>query len=191
TPAAVTHASKLLEQSGFRIEPFKFHSLDRVLDLWWFFFATVISQLFLEATAGKDAELSPTFLEYMQFARPATPTTMLDFIAKSAARDLERTRILKAMEDVPVLLSPVCSAEAFRHGEGTWRSPYGYREPMRHSQWLTLAGLPGLTVPVTTSADGLPIGVQLIGRPFSEELLFSIAEALELARGPWQPPPSV
>jgi Asp-tRNA(Asn)/Glu-tRNA(Gln) amidotransferase A subunit family amidase len=133
----------------------------------------------------------------LQAARPETPTPLLDFIAKSTARDLERARILKAMEDVPVLLSPVCSAPAFRHGEGTWRSRPGkgrsekiggYREIMRHSQWLNLAGLPGLTVPINISSDGLPIGIQLIGRPFSEELLLTIAESLELARGPWQPP---
>ena len=189
TASAVSHAAKLLEQSGFLVEPFQLHNLDRVLDLWWFFFGTFISQLFAQAVAGKESQLSRIFLEYLQFARPETPTTMLDFVAKSTARDLERARILKAMEDVPVLLAPVCATPAFRHSEGTWRSPYGYRETMRHSQWLNLAGLPGLTVPIKTSADGLPIGVQLIGRPFSEELLLAIAEALELARGPWQPPP--
>lgn len=189
TLAAIDVAAKLLEQSGFRVEPFKLHSLDRALDLWWFFFGTFISQLFAGTVSGKESQLSPNFLEYMDFAHPATPTTLLDFVTKSTERDLERAGILKAMEEVPVLLSPVCSAPAFRHGEGTWRSPYGYRETMRHSQWLNLAGLPGLTVPVATSADGLPIGVQLIGRPFSEELLLTIAESLELARGPWQPPP--
>jgi len=125
----------------------------------------------------------------MNAARVASPIPMLEFVAKSAARDFERARILKAMEEVPVLLSPVSTTPAFRHGEGTWRSPYGYRETMRHSQWLNLAGLPGLTIPISTASDGLPIGVQLIGRPFSEGLLLSVAESLELARGPWQPPP--
>jgi amidase len=187
--AAVSRAAKLLEQSGFRVEPFKMHSLDRALDLWWFFFGTFISQLCAQATAGEESQLSPIFLDYMNEARPDAPTTMLEFVTKSAARDFERARILNAMEDIPVLLSPVSSAPAFRHGEGTWRSPNGYRETMRHSQWLNLAGLPGLTIPITTSADGLPIGVQLIGRPFSEELLLAVAESLELARGPWQPPP--
>src|SRR5579871_110649 len=187
--AVVTRTAKLLEQSGFRVEPFRLHSLDHVLDLWWFFFGTFISQLFAQAVAGKESQLSPIFLEYMQTARPETPTNMLDFVAKSTARDLERARILEAMEDVPVLVSPVSSAPAFRHGEGTWQSPSDYRETMRHSQWLNLAGLPGLTVPIATSAGGLPIGVQLIGRPFSEELLLSIAESVEVARGPWQPPP--
>jgi len=198
TLATVDRAAKLLEQSGFLIEPFQLHGLDRVLDLWWFFFGSVISQLFAQAVEGKGSQLSSNFLEYMQFAQPAAPTTMLDFAARSAARDLERARILEAMEDFPVLLSPVCSAPAFRHGEGTWRSGSGkdlsekiggYSETMRHSQWLNLAGLPGLTVPITTSTDGLPVGIQLIGRPFSEELLLTIAESLELARGPWQPPP--
>ncbi|HLZ11959.1 MAG TPA: amidase [Candidatus Acidoferrum sp.] len=187
--AAVSQAAKLLEQSGFRVEPFQMHSLDRALDLWWFFFGTFISQLFAQAVAGKESPLSPVFLDYMQAARPSAPTTMLEFVAKSTARDFERARILNAMEDFPVLLSPVSSAPAFLHGEGTWRSPSGYRETMRHSQWLNLAGLPGLAIPISTSSDGLPIGVQLIGRPFSEELLLAIAETLELARGPWQAPP--
>ncbi len=65
----------------------------------------------------------------------------------------------------------------------------GYRETMRHAQWLNLAGLPGLSVPISISSHGLPIGVQLVGRPLEEELLLAIAESLELSRGPWQPPP--
>jgi Asp-tRNA(Asn)/Glu-tRNA(Gln) amidotransferase A subunit family amidase len=196
--AAVNRAAKLLEQSGFRVEPFELRNLDRALDLWWFFFGPVIAQLFAQQIAGKESQLSPIFLDYLEAARTEAPTTMLEFITKSAARDFERARMLKAMENVPVLLSPVSSAPAFRHGEGTWRSGPaegpsekigGYRETMRHSQWLNLVGLPGLSIPISISSGGLPIGVELIGRPFEEELLFSVAESLELARGPWQPPP--
>jgi Asp-tRNA(Asn)/Glu-tRNA(Gln) amidotransferase A subunit family amidase len=186
---AIARAGTLLEQSGFRVEPFQLHSLDRTLELWWFFFGTVIAQLFAPMVDGKASQLSPIFLDYLEAAKADEPPTMLDFIAKSAARDAERARILKAMEDVPVLLSPVSSAPAFKHGEGTWCSPRGFRETMRHSQWLNLAGLPGLSVPMGTSPDGLPIGVQLIGRPLEEELLLFVAESLELSRGPWQFPP--
>ena len=187
--AAVARVGKLLEQSGFRVEPFQFHNLDRALELWWFFFGPVIAQLFAQQIAGKESQLSPIFLDYLEAARVEAPFTMLDFINKSAARDFERARILKAMENFHVLASPVSSVPAFHHGEGTWKSPHGYRETMRHSQWLNLAGLPGLSVPISTSADGLPIGIQLVGHPFSEELLLSVAESLELARGPWLPPP--
>jgi Asp-tRNA(Asn)/Glu-tRNA(Gln) amidotransferase A subunit family amidase len=187
--AAVAAAGKLLEQSGFRVEPFQFHNLDRAFELWWFFFGPVIAQLFEQQIAGKESQLSPIFLDYLEAAQVEAPFTMLEFINKSATRDFERARILKAMENFDVLLSPVSSASAFRHGEGTWQSPNGYRETMRHSQWLNLAGLPGLSIPMKVSSDGLPIGVQLIGHPFAEELLLSVAESLELARGPWQPPP--
>jgi amidase len=186
--AALNRAAKFLEQSGFQVEPFKLHSLDRALELWWFFFGTVIAQLFAPMVEGKESQLSPIFLDYLEAARTENPPSMLDFIAKSASRDAERKCILKAMEDIPVLLSPVSSAPAFKHGEGTWRSPNGFRETMRHSQWLNLAGLPGLSVPLGTSPEGLPIGVQLIGRPLEEELLLAVAESLELSRGPWQPP---
>jgi amidase len=187
--AAVQRAAKLLEQSGFHVEPFQLHSLDRAFDLWWYFFGPVIAQLFEPLVAGKESQLSPIFLDYLEAAREETPITMQDFVAKSAARDFERARILNAMQDVPVLLSPVSSAPAFRHGEGNWRPITGYRETMRHSQWLNLTGLPGLSVPFSISSEGLPIGVQLIGRPCEEELLLAIAESLEQARGPWQPPP--
>src|SRR5260370_23502890 len=60
---------------------------------------------------------------------------------------------------------------------------------MRDSQWLNLAGFPGVSVPVAHSNEGLPIGVQIIGRPFEEDLILKGAEAIEDARGPWQPPP--
>jgi Asp-tRNA(Asn)/Glu-tRNA(Gln) amidotransferase A subunit family amidase len=60
---------------------------------------------------------------------------------------------------------------------------------MRYSQWLNLTGFPGASVPMALSKEGLPIGVQIIGRPFEEELVLAVAEALEHSRGPWQPPP--
>ena len=187
--AAVQRAAKLLEQSGFQVEPFQLHSLDCAFELWWYFFGTVIAQLFAQQVEGKESQLSPIFLDYLQAAREETPVTLQDFVTKSAARDFERARILNAMKDVSVLLSAVSSAPAFRHGEGNWSPTTGYRTTMRHSQWLNLAGFPGLSIPIYTSSEGLPIGVQLIGRPFAEELLLSIAETLELARGPWQSPP--
>jgi Asp-tRNA(Asn)/Glu-tRNA(Gln) amidotransferase A subunit family amidase len=60
---------------------------------------------------------------------------------------------------------------------------------MRHSQWLNLTGFPGVSVPLGVSPEGLPIGVQVIGRPYQEDLLLAVAERSERVRGPWQPPP--
>ena len=75
------------------------------------------------------------------------------------------------------------------YGHGNYNPEVGYRDTMRHSQWLNLAGFPGVSVPMGQSPEGLPIGVQLIGRPYEDELVLAVAEHLEAARGPWHPPP--
>jgi len=92
------------------------------------------------------------------------------------------------MRDTPVLLSPVSTIPAFRHGEGNYLPGTGYRDTMRFSQWLNLTGFPGASVPLGLSNEGLPIGVQIIGRPFEDELVLAVAEVIEQARGPWQAP---
>jgi len=111
-------------------------------------------------------------------------------LSACAERDLLRAKILQQMRDVPILLSPVATTTAFRHGEGTWRpgAKQCYRDTMRFSQWLNLTGFPGASVPVSVSSEGLPIGVQVIGRPHEEELVLSVAERIENGRGPWQAP---
>ena len=49
-------------------------------------------------------------------------------------------------------------------------------------------GLPAVTIPVTLSEEGLPVGVQLVGRPYEDELLLDLALPLEEARGDWTGP---
>ena len=192
TQLAVRQAAQLLAYQGFILEPFRLNNLGRVLELWWFFFGTVVSELFQGEIRGRQALLSPIFRDYLGAAQSSThepPMTMECFVEMCKMRDLERSRILGAMCDTPVLLSPVCTAPAFRHGEGNWNPRTGYRDTMRHSQWLNLAGFPGISVPMGQSPEGLPIGVQLIGRPFEDEFVLAVAEELESARGAWLSPP--
>jgi Asp-tRNA(Asn)/Glu-tRNA(Gln) amidotransferase A subunit family amidase len=194
TQLAVRQAAQLLAYQGFILEPFRLNNLERSLELWWFFFGAVISELFQDEIRGRQAMLSPLFREYLGAARsssPEPPMTMARFIAMCTERDRERADLLDAMKDTAILLSPVCTAPAFRHGEGSWNPDEGYRSTMRHSQWLNLAGFPGVSVPMGKSPQGLPIGVQLIGRPCEDELVLAVAGQLEAARGPWQPPDSL
>jgi Asp-tRNA(Asn)/Glu-tRNA(Gln) amidotransferase A subunit family amidase len=190
TQMAVRQTAQLLAYSGFELEPFRLRNLERVLELWWFFFGTVVGELFQGEIRGREELLSPVFRDYLEAAWPAgsKPMSMLQFVGICAARDRERERLLETMREVPILLSPVCAAPAFRHGEGGYMGGVRYRESMRHSQWLNLAGFPGVTVPMARSGEGLPIGVQIIGRPFEDELVLDIAERLEEARGPWSGP---
>jgi Asp-tRNA(Asn)/Glu-tRNA(Gln) amidotransferase A subunit family amidase len=55
----------------------------------------------------------------------------------------------------------------------------GYLDAMRYTQWFNLLGGPAAVVPVSRSADGLPIGVQIAGRPYEDELVLAVAAAVE------------
>ena len=191
TEAAVQKAAALLADQGFSVEPFQLSGLDRALDIWWFFFGPVVAHLFGPTIEGHEEQLSPILREYLHYAAPENPITLDALFSACTARDNIRAEILRQLQDVPILLSPVSTSPAFRHGEGTYRpdSPHCYRTSMRHSQWLNLAGCPGASVPVGVSPEGLPIGVQVIGRPHEEELVLAVAERIEQARGPWQAPP--
>jgi len=182
TTEAVTHAAALLSEQ-FNAEPFHLEGLEQAIELWWFFFGPMIASLFTPMVEGREVELSSMFREYMSVANLKIAPTVDEFMGACVKRDIVRAKIIKQMRDVPILLSPVCAAPAFRHGEGNWQPVCGYRATMRHSQWLNLAGFPGVSVPMGFSADGLPIGVQVIGRPNEDELVLAVAEILETARG--------
>ena len=190
TSAAIHKSADQLQSQGFRVEKFHLPELTRALELWWFFFGATIAHLFRKSlNAGDEPQLSPQLREYLAAATSPHPLTLDEFLAAATERDRLRAKILHRMADVPILLSPVSSAPAFAHGEGTWFGPAGYRETMRASQWLNLTGFPAISVPATFSSDGLPIGVQLIARPHEEFLLLDVAASLEQARGPWPEPP--
>ena len=190
TLSSIRKAAQLLCDLNFRVEPLNLEKLDRALELWWFFFGPVIGHLIHESVKGQEALLSPMLREFLEIAT-AEPLSSVDaFMTACADRDLVRAQILRQLRDVPVLLSPVSTAPAFQHGNGNYRegNPFNYRDTMRFCQWLNLAGFPGLSLPFGKSPEGLPINVQLIGRPHEEELLLAVAEMLEQARGPWQAP---
>ena len=104
-----------------------------------------------------------------------------------ADRDAMRCHFLRQMEQFPVLLLPVCGIPAFRQGERRWPTDtkeIGLFQTMMPSTSFNLFGLPGISIPFGMSSEGLPIGVQLVGRPYQEELLLELAVRLEQARGP-------
>jgi Asp-tRNA(Asn)/Glu-tRNA(Gln) amidotransferase A subunit family amidase len=187
--AALQKVANGLAAQGFVVEPLRLDGLEQAIELWWFFFGPAIAHVFQPNVLGQEEKLSPIFRNYLQFAE--APVSLDALLSACAERDLLRARILQQMGDVPILLSPVSTTTAFRHGEGTWQpgAPQCYRDTMRFSQWLNLTGFPGVSVPLSISAEGLPVGVQVIGRPHEEELVLAVAEKIETARGPWQAPP--
>jgi Asp-tRNA(Asn)/Glu-tRNA(Gln) amidotransferase A subunit family amidase len=190
TLSAVRHAAQHLCDLDYRVEPVSLEGVDRALELWWFFFGPVIADLLRKNTRGRQDELSPMLKGYLDITAAEPPVTLDSFQKNCSERDTLRAVLLRQLGDFPVLLSPVSTAPAFRHGAGTYRpgDPHNYRDTMRFCQWLNLAGFCGLSLPFERSPEGLPINIQLIGRPYEEELLLAVAESLEKARGPWVHP---
>jgi Asp-tRNA(Asn)/Glu-tRNA(Gln) amidotransferase A subunit family amidase len=190
TSAAVERAARLLSEQGFAVEIKPLAGLDRTIELWWYFFGPVIAHFIQQGFAGQQSAMSPMLREFVTLATAEVQINFDEFAHACGERDKLRAGILRQMEDVPILLSPVSSGPAFRHGEGNWRSgePECYRDTMRYSQWLNLCGLPGVSVPLGMSPENLPIGVQVMGRPHEEEILLAVAEAIERGRGAWRMP---
>ena len=188
TQAAVEQAAELLSSVGFGVEKFQLEGLDRAIDLWWFFFGRVIGHLLKESIAGKEEYLSPIFREYLGVATLQPAASLNEFLEACARRDYLRADLIRQMQEVDILISPVSAGPAFLHGGGNYQSGTGYRDTMKYSQWLNLAGFPGLSVPLSQTQEGLPIGVQLIGKPFDEEMILAAGELLEAGRGRWKAP---
>jgi aspartyl-tRNA(Asn)/glutamyl-tRNA(Gln) amidotransferase subunit A len=97
-----------------------------------------------------------------------------------------RTLILndfrQAYEKVDVILAPTAPSEAFAVGE-KMDDPIAMYLNDVFTVPSSLAGLPAISVPAGLGAEGLPLGLQLIGRAFDEETVLRVADVLEQAAG--------
>ena len=88
---------------------------------------------------------------------------------------------------VDAVLAPATPTPAFPIGSNADASPVEMYLNDVFTVTVNLAGLPGLAVPAGLSKEGLPLGLQLIGRPFGEEALFSLGHVMEQAAGHFSP----
>jgi aspartyl-tRNA(Asn)/glutamyl-tRNA(Gln) amidotransferase subunit A len=86
-------------------------------------------------------------------------------------------------EGVDAILTPATPSPAFGIGEKVSADPVEMYLNDVFTVTVNMAGLPGLVAAAGKSAEGLPLGLQLIGRPFDEETLFSLGHAIEEAAG--------
>ena len=93
------------------------------------------------------------------------------------ARDFKQ-----AFEKCDVLLTPTAPSAAFAAGEKMDDPVTMYLNDM-FTIPASMAGLPGISVPAGLDQDGLPLGLQILGRSFDEETMLRAAAALELAAG--------
>ncbi|MEW6091497.1 MAG: Asp-tRNA(Asn)/Glu-tRNA(Gln) amidotransferase subunit GatA [Pseudomonadota bacterium] len=100
------------------------------------------------------------------------------YLKAQKLRTLIARDFAEAFSEVDVLLTPTAPSAAFAIGEKTDDPLSMYLNDV-FTVTVNLAGLPGISVPAGLSGDGLPLGLQLIGRTFDEETLLRAAQAIE------------
>jgi Asp-tRNA(Asn)/Glu-tRNA(Gln) amidotransferase A subunit family amidase len=180
---AVRRAASMIEALGIGVEDFEPRGLERAPNIWAIFsrWPSAATKALLKA---RKAEAHWTLREWLDCEPPTAEQVLINL----AARDRMRASLVGQMESVAAVLMPVCGVTAFRHRQRKWEiagQEIGLFQAMMPAVLANVLGLPAVTIPVAISREGLPIGVQLMGRPYEDELLLELAVRLEEARGPW------
>ena len=191
TAAAVRKAAEALRAQGFEVVEWAPENLDRAWRLWWNLFGRAGQLAFSPMVNGNDDEMSPLFRQFRARVAQEPALSAPELLDTLLERDVLRARFLAKMEQFPILLCPVSSIPAFRHGEREWTiqgRKVKYLKAMAYSQWFNLLGTPGAIVPVGQAPEGLPIGVQVVARPWQDEAALAVAAKIEAATGGFRRP---
>ncbi len=183
TVTAVRAAANALANAGLDITEQRPAALQRVADL-----SNTLSsadgRAWTRRLLGKSgtSELHPWLSCRME---EAEPFDVGDFTALLEDVDTYRSDMLTFLEHYDVILCPVCAFPAPPHG--TTMEPE-MRLGFSYTGVYNLTGWPGAVVRGGTSPEGLPIGVQVVARPWREDVALAVAQQLETALGGWQRP---
>ena len=188
----VRKAADALNRAGFEVEPFRPAGLEEARVLWKRFFVKLGGKLIAPMFNGREQDRSPILQQFLEWSAAEPELTAGSLLDTWIQRDLLRGKFLAQMQKFPVLLCPPAAILAFRHGERHWTidgKDLTYLDAWSYTEWFNLLGNPAAVVPVSRSADGLPVGVQIVGRPWEEEQVLGIAAVVEQACGAWRVPP--
>jgi Asp-tRNA(Asn)/Glu-tRNA(Gln) amidotransferase A subunit family amidase len=193
TREAVRYAAFTLSSCGFRVDSFRPEGLEEARRLWWEFFGTSGGMILEPMLRGHEPELSPILREFFAWTKSASArlSASESLLAAWLGRDALREKILVQMRKYPVLICPTAAIPAFRHGEREWQvegKTVKYLDAWSYCEWFNLLGFPAAVVPMGYSEEGLPIGVQIVGRPWEEEAVLAVAAKLERESGSWRGP---
>ena len=197
TRVAVRTAVLALRAAGFQVEAARSNVLDDARALWKQFFVgaggMLIGAMFKDS-ASKDRTQDQSLIlkQFLEWAAADPALTAETLLAAWIRRDEVRSNFVREMRKYPILLCPAAAIPAFRHGERSWKidgKTVNYLDAWSYTEWFNLLGNPAVVVPVSHSFEGLPIGVQIVGRPWEEERVLAVAAVLEKECGAWGIPP--
>ena len=189
---AVRTAAEALSRAGFQVEPFRPEGLEEARLLWKKFFVKTGGMLIGPMFARREQDAGPILKQFLEWSAAEPSLSGRAVIDAWIRRDTLRASFLEQMRKYPILLCPPAAILAFRHGERSWTidgESVEYLDAWSYTEWFNLLGNPGAVVPVSHSSEGLPIGVQIVGRLWEEEQVLSVAFVLERELGPGKRPP--
>jgi aspartyl-tRNA(Asn)/glutamyl-tRNA(Gln) amidotransferase subunit A len=177
---AVAQALAQLTHLGAAVEEQTLRHLEEAPAALWTITSGDAGVVHEEHLRTRAADLDP---EVRQLAQMGQDLRAADYIKAQRSRDVINAELLQALEQVDVLVTPTAPIVAPRLGETTVEID-GEAVPMRPALRrftlpFNLAGLPACTVPCGFSSEGLPIGLQIIGKPFAEATVLRVAHAYE------------
>jgi len=184
TVSAVKAAARALSEAGLLLIEQRPPHVERGYELWLKLFSRASVVQLREVYAGREREGGSFVSWRLATAGDNPPPTLDEYIASWMERDRLREDLLRWMETTPIIVAPVGATPAYAHDtlKVTVRgSTMGTFRAFSYAQTFNVFDLPVVTVPAGRSNDGLPVGVQIVGRPCAEEMLLAAAEIVEEA----------
>ena len=194
TARAVEKAAKILEAAGAETREECPPGVTHGSHLWIALFSYPAAQQLQQFYRGREGEAGPQVAVMLRemHQSPVELKHKIDVAETRAKAVIERQRrreeLLRWMKKTALILAPVGSTPAFEHGTRrvkVGRQSISVFRAFSYSQTFNVFGLPSLVVPAGRSAEGLPIGIQIIGRPFEERMVLNAARLIEEALGGW------
>lgn len=184
TVRAVVTAAKALSDAGLRCDERRPPHVERGNEMWLKLFSRASVVQLRKVYAGREAE-GGSFVSWRLATADDSPAATLDeYISSWMERDRLREELLRWMETTPIMIAPVGATPAYAHDTlkiTVGGSKIGTFRAFSYAQTFNVFDLPVVTIPAGRSIDGLPIGVQIVGRPFAEEMVLAAAEIVEQA----------
>ena len=178
TVSTVRAAAGVLAAHGVSVTEDRPQGVSNAERLWFSLYLADGGAWIRQLINAAGTEHLSSALEWMQTAQPVSLT---EFTQEMSRWNVYRSAMLAFMQPYDVLLCPVSATPATRHDD-----PDGpdFTYTFAHN----LTGWPGAVVRCGTSAEGLPIGVQIVARPWREDVALAVAQYLETNLGGWQSP---
>jgi Asp-tRNA(Asn)/Glu-tRNA(Gln) amidotransferase A subunit family amidase len=185
TAQAVKNAVNALNGAGLVGQEQLPPHLERGNEMWLKLFSRASVVQLRQAYAGRENEGGSFVSWRLATADDSSPPTLDEYISNWMERDRLREELLRWMEATPIIVAPVGSTPAYEHDtlKITVRgSTFGTFRAFSYAQAFNVFDLPVVTVPAKKDGS-LPIGVQIVGPPFAEEMVLAAAEIVESALG--------